>query len=372
MSTPAGVSNARGAAPSNATSRAHHLGLRGVGRSLLGTPQNALITVLGLWLMWCCVRGLFDWLYLHAVVTGGRQECRMSVGACWPFITAKLRFFIFGIYPYEEQWRLVSSLAIFGTAVLVSMVPQFWNRWLIAVWLVSVPALAVLLWGGVFGLPYVPTTQWSGLPLSLMLSFVGIVIGFPIGVLLALARIGPLPAIRGFAILFIEIIRGVPLITILFMATIMFPLFMPSGVNIEMLLRVQVVIILFASAYIAETVRGGLQAVAHEQYEAARSLGLRYWRMIGLVVLPQALKIVIPSLVIIVIGFFQDTALVTVVGLFDFLSAVRAAMHDPNWEGVVVIEGYLFAGFVYFVISFGLGTYGRFVERRAQMTNGLK
>jgi general L-amino acid transport system permease protein len=336
-------------------------------RSLFGTPLNAVISLVCIWLIWRCVKVSFNWLILHAVFEGGRQDCAIAYGACWPFLLTKLRFVLFGTYPYDEQWRMALSLVIFSAAVGLSMLPRLWGRWLITVWLVTVPLLAALMWGGVFGLRYVPTLQWSGLPLSLMLSFIGIVLGFPVGVLLAMARTGPLPAIRGLATLFIEIVRSLPLVTIMFMAAIMLPLFMRSGAQAGVLLRVQVAIILFAGVYIAETVRGGLQAVPREQFEAAQSLGLRYWQIMGLVVVPQALRIVIPSLVIIAIGFFQDTALVTVVGLMDFLSTVRSSMHDPNWEGVVVVDGYLFAGAVYFAISFGLGAYGRFVERRAQM-----
>jgi general L-amino acid transport system permease protein len=335
--------------------------------ALFGTPVNAVITVACIWLIWRCVTVSFNWLFLHAVFAGGRQDCAIAYGACWPFLLTKLRFVLFGTYPYDEQWRMALSLVIFSAAAGLSMLPRFWSRWLITVWFVTVALLAALMWGGVFGLRYVPTLQWSGLPLSLMLSFIGIVLGFPVGVFLAIARTGTLPAIRGLAILFIEIVRSLPVVTIMFMAAIMLPLFMRSGAQAGVLLRVQVAIVLFAGAYIAETVRGGLQAVPREQFEAAQSLGLRYWQIMGLVVVPQALRMVIPSLVIIAIGFFQDTALVTVVGLLDFLSTVRTAMHDPNWEGVVVIDGYLFAGAVYFAISFGLGAYGRFVERRAQM-----
>ena len=326
-----------------------------------------MISLVCIWLIWRCLRVSFNWLFLHAVFEGGRQDCASAYGACWPFLLTKLRFVLFGTYPYDEQWRMALSLAIFFTAAGLSMLPSLWGRRLIGIWLVTVPLLAALMWGGVFGLRFIPTPQWSGLPLSLMLSFVGVVLGFPVGVLLAIARTGSLPAIRGLAILFIEIIRSLPLVTIMFMAAIMLPLFMPSGAQAGVLLRVQVAIILFAGVYIAETVRGGLQAVPREQFEAAQSLGLSYWQIMRLVVVPQALRIVIPSLVIIVIGFFQDTALVTVVGLMDFLSTVRAAMHDPNWEGIVVVDGYLFAGAVYFAISFALGAYGRFVERRAQL-----
>jgi len=341
--------------------------VRDAARTLFGTPLNALITLACIYMVWRAVLVACDWLFLRAVFVGGPQDCEVAQGACWPFVTAKLRFILFGTYPYDEQWRMALSLVIFFAVVCASMLPHLWRRWLAAVWLVTILVLSLLMWGGVFGLRYVPPLQWSGLPLSVMLSFTGLVLGFPVGVLLALARTGPLPAIRSFAILFIEIIRGLPLVTILVMAAIILPLFMYSGESAGRLLRVQVAIILFAGAYIAETVRGGLQAVPREQYEAAQCLGLRYWQMMGLVVIPQALKIAIPALVIIVIGFFQDTALVTVVGLLDVLSTVRAAIQDPNWDGVVTIDGYLLAGVIYFVISFGLGTYGRFIERRTRV-----
>jgi len=341
--------------------------IRQCAKSLLGTPLNAAISLVCIWLIWRCLKVSFNWLFLHAVFAGGRQDCAIAYGACWPFLVTKLRFVLFGTYPYDEQWRMALSLVIFSAATGLSMLPRLWGRQLIGVWLVTVPLLAALMWGGVFGLRYVPTLEWSGLQLSLMLSFIGIVLGFPVGVLLAIARTGSLPAIRGLATLFIEIVRSLPLVTIMFMAAIMLPLFLHAGAQAGVLLRVQIAIVLFAGVYIAETVRGGLQAVPREQFEAAQSLGLSYWQIMGLVVVPQALRIVVPSLVVIVIGFFQDTALVTVVGLMDFLSTVRSAMHDPNWEGIVVLDGYLFAGAIYFAISFGLGVYGRFVERRAQM-----
>ena len=189
------------------------------------------------------------------------------------------------------------------------------------------------MYGGVLGLPVVTTTNWGGLPLSFMLSFVGLALGFPLGVVLALARSSKLPAIQVIAIIFIEVVRGVPLVSILFMASVMLPLFMPDGVTVDKLLRAQVAIIIFAGAYIAETVRGGLQAVPKGQHEAAAALGLGYWLAMRKIILPQALKIVIPPLVNIFIGFFQDTTLVTIIGLLDFLDTVRASLRDPELAG---------------------------------------
>jgi general L-amino acid transport system permease protein len=238
-----------------------------------------------------------------------------------------------------------------------------WGRPLLLGWIVLLPALYVLMAGGLFGLTPVPTSQWGGLPLSFMLTFVGLVCALPLGILLALARLSNLPAIRILSIAFIELVRGVPLISILFMASVMLPLFMPEGVTIDKLLRAQVAIILFAAAYIAEIVRAGLQALPRGQTEAAQALGLHYWQYTMLVVIPQALKTVIPPLVSLFIGFFQDTTLVTIVGLLDFLNTVRTTMRDPNWQGIAVLEGYLFAAVVYFVFSALMGGYSRFLER---------
>ncbi len=330
----------------------------------VGSPLNAVITFVCLWLIYRAVTGAWGWLVTRAVTEGGPQACKVGHGACWPFLAAKLRFMIFGFYPYEEHWRPALAVLFFLAAMIISMMPRFWSRRLLWLWLGVVVVCAVLMYGGIFGLPIVATTSWGGLPLSFMLSSVGLAFGFVLGVLLALARSSKLPAIRGIAVIFIEMVRGVPLVSILFMASVMLPLFMPDGVTIDKLLRAQVAIVIFAGAYIAEAVRGGLQAVQKGQHEAAASLGLGYWLSMRKIVLPQALKIVIPPLVNIFIGFFQDTTLVTIIGLLDFLDTVRAAMRDPNWQGIAVLEGYVFAALIYAVFSYGMGSYSRFVERR--------
>lgn len=333
-------------------------------KPFLGTPLNAAITLACLWLIWRAASGIWGWLVTRAVVEGGPQACKGAAGACWPFLAAKLRFMIFGFYPYAEHWRPALALLLFLGAVAVSMAPRFWSRRLLWLWIAVPVACGVLLYGGLPGLPPVPTTQWGGLPLSFMLSSVGLALGFPLGVVLALARTSTLPAIRVIAVAFIEVVRGVPLVSILFMASVMLPLFMPGGLTIDKLLRAQVAIVIFAGAYIAETVRGGLQAVRKGQHEAAASLGLGYWRSMRLIVLPQALKVVIPPLVNIFIGFFQDTTLVTIIGLLDFLDTVRASLRDPAWQGIAVVEGYVFAALVYAAFSYGMGAYSRFIERR--------
>lgn len=333
-------------------------------KPLFGTPLNALISLACLWLFWRIARIAWGWLVTRAVTEGGSAACRAGSGICLPFLAAKARFMIFGVYPYEEHWRPALAMALFFVAIGISMMPRFWGRWLLVVWAFVVVASMVLIAGGVPGLKAVPTTLWSGLPLSFILTAVGLALGFPLGVVLALARASKLPAIRVIAVFFIEVIRGVPLISILFMASVMLPLFMPTGVTVDKLLRAQVAIIIFAGAYIAEAVRGGLQSIPRGQYEAAGSLGLHYWQAMRLIVLPPALRTVIPPLVNIAIGFFQDTTLVTIIGLLDFLSTIRTAMLDPEWVGAAVLEGYLFAATVYLVFSYGMGAYSRFLERR--------
>jgi general L-amino acid transport system permease protein len=332
----------------------------------LGTPLNAIITITCLAAIILAVQALVSWLFVNALYEGTPQDCKQTrgVGICWPFFAAKLRFMTFGFYPYEEHWRPALSMAIFLGTGFITMVPRFWGRWLMGLWAAALLAMTILMWGGFFGLVRVPVHTWGGLPLSFMLSFVGLVCAFPLGILLALGRMSNMPAIKIICVMFIELIRGVPLISILFMASVMLPLFMPEGVTIDKLLRAQIAIIFFAAAYIAETVRGGLQAIPKGQFEAAGSMGLHYWQMMRLIILPQALKIVIPPLVTTFIGFFQDTTLVTIIGLFDFLDTVRGAIRDPAWQGIAVLEAYLFAAFIYLVFSWGMGAYSRFLERR--------
>lgn len=339
-------------------------------RTWFGTPLNSAITLVCVAVLLFLAKEAIGWLFLHATFEGTPETCKAASGACWPFLTAKLRYMLFGFYPYEEQWRPLAALLLFFGGALASMAPSLWGRALLAAWAFGlVPALYVLMAGGLFGLAHVPTTQWGGLPLSFMLAFVGLAIALPLGIGLALSRISAMPAIRVLAIGFIEIVRGVPLISILFMATVMLPLFMPDGVTIGKLLRAQVAIIIFAAAYIAEIVRGGLQDVPKGQAEAGSALGLGYWLVMRKIVLPQAIKKVIPPLVALFIGFFQDTTLVTIIGLVDFLDTVRSAMRDPAWQGIAVLEGYLFAAAVYFVFSALMGAYSRFLERHFRTTH---
>lgn len=333
-------------------------------KTYFGTPGNTVITLVCLAVLGFVAKVAVSWLLVDAVFDGTPEDCKASSGACWPYLAAKMRYMLFGIYPFDEQWRPLLATVLFIAALAVSGIPRLWGRSLLFAWAVLLPVLFWLMAGGAFGLTAVPTSQWGGLPLSFMLTFVGLVCALPLGILLALARLSKLPAIRILAITFIELVRGVPLISILFMASVMLPLFMPEGVTIDKLLRAQVAIVLFAAAYIAEIVRAGLQALPRGQTEAAQALGLHYWQYTVMVTVPQALKMVIPPLVSLFIGFFQDTTLVTIVGLLDFLNTVRTALRDPNWQGIAVLEGYVFAAVVYFVFSALMGAYSRFLEKR--------
>lgn len=333
-------------------------------KAYFGTPGNTVVTLACLGIFALAAKAAISWLLINAVFNGTPEDCKAGSGACWPYLAAKLRYMLFGIYPFDEQWRPLTATLLFIAAMAISGIPRLWGRTLILVWAGLLPVLFLLMSGGALGLSHIPTSYWGGLPLSFMLTFVGLVCALPLGILLALARLSNLPAIRVLAITFIELVRGVPLISILFMASVMLPLFMPDGVTIDKLLRAQVAIILFAAAYIAEIVRAGLQALPAGQTEAAQALGLHYWQYTFLVTVPQALKTVIPPLVSLFIGFFQDTTLVVIVGLLDFLNTVRTAMRDPNWQGIAVLEGYLFAAAVYFVFSALMGAYSRYLEKR--------
>jgi len=304
-----------------------------------------------------------DWALLHAVWQPDAKACRAAQGACWGFIAEKHRFILFGTYPYEQHWRPALACVILISMWAVSAIRLFWRWWLALPWIVALSVISTLMWGGVFGLAYVENERWGGLILTLLLSSFGIALAFPLSILLALGRRSELPVIQALCVGFIELVRGVPLISILFMASVMLPLFLPAGVSIDKLLRAQLALILFAAAYLAEVVRGGLQAIPKEQYEAADALGLTYWQRTATVILPQALRIAVPPLVNTIIGFFKDTSLVVIIGLFDLLQTIKVSLQDPAWSGYGV-EAYLFAALVYFAFCFAMSLYSRSLERR--------
>ncbi|WP_433850717.1 amino acid ABC transporter permease [Brucella pseudogrignonensis] len=331
-------------------------------RSLFGSPLNLVLTIGTAWVVWTVFSFVFQWAVISATWEGTAELCKQNGGACWVYVRVKLQQMFFGVYPSAELWRAFLVVGIFLALLLVSMFRRFWRPWLLWLWIASVPTLYILMAGGIFGMLYVPTSRWSGLPLTLILAIFGLALAFPFAVLLALARRSSMPVIRMLATIYIEFIRGVPLISLLFMASVLLPLFMPAGVTPDKLARAQVAIIMFAAAYIAEVIRGGLQAVENGQYEAAKALGLGYWRMMALVVLPQALSTSIPPLMNTFISFFKDTTLVVIVGLLDFLWAVRSPYADPVW-GSFATESYVVAGVTYFVFCFSMSKYSQYLER---------
>jgi general L-amino acid transport system permease protein len=286
-----------------------------------------------------------------------------GIGACWAIIRDKYRLILFGRFPYDEQWRPAICVALFIGLYVVSAMRRFWRKELALIWIATLVGIFVLMWGGVLGLTPVTEDYWGGLPLTLILATFGLAFAFPLAVLVALGRRSTkLPAVKFLCVLYVELIRGVPLVALLYMASVMFPLFMPEGVNIDKLLRAQIAIILFAAAYLAEVVRGGLQALPKGQAEAADALGLSYWKKTGFIILPQALRLVIPPLVNTFIGFFKDTSLVLIVGLFDLLNMGKIALTDPPWQSFST-EVYLMLAVIYIAFCFAMSQYSRGLER---------
>ena len=342
-------------------------------KNLLNSWTNVLLTLLGLYLVWLIVPPLIKFLFIDAVWDGAsREDCLAEkvgreVGACWPFIQKKFYQLVYGFYPSDLYWRPNLTFALGAALLIPLLIPKIPYKALNAVLFFGVfPVVAFfLLVGGVFGLEHVETRIWGGLLVTLVVAVTGIVASLPLGIMLALGRRSQLPVIRFFSVIFIEFWRGVPLITVLFFATYMLPLFMPANWSIDSLLRALVGVALFSAAYMAEVVRGGLQAIPRGQYEGAMALGIGYWKMMGLIILPQALKLVIPGIVNTFIGLFKDTTLVMIVAIFDFLGQLRAAFADPNWSTPsTLFTGFAFAGIVYFVFCFGMSRYSLFVERR--------
>jgi len=336
-------------------------------KNLFSTWYNGLLTLVVGYIVVVNLAPVLDWALVSADFVGTTTEHCDGTGACWLFVWQRLDFFVYGFYPPAERWRIDIA---FGLLALV-LVPQFIDRapgrkWLGLFGLTGFPVIAYfLLAGGAFGLEAVPTTKWGGLTLTLTLAYVGIIASLPIGIVLALGRRSQMPVIRGLCVVFIEIWRAVPLITVLFMASVMLPLFLPEGVNFEKLLRALIGITLFQSAYMAEVVRGGLQAIPKGQYEAADALGLNYWKKTGLVILPQALKIVIPGIVNTFIALFKDTTLVLIIGLFDVLGTVQSTIIDPEWQDVAV-EGYVFVAFCFWIFCYGMSHYSQALERKLE------
>lgn len=341
-------------------------------KNLFSSIPNTILTLFGAYLIYLIVPPVINFLILDAVWTAeDREGCIGAdgghVGACWAYVKAKFGQFIYGRYPLEERWRVDIVFAIMAIGTLTLAIPAVpGKKWNAIFMLVIFPIVAwILLVGGMFGLAHVETELWGGLLVTLVVAITGIVVSLPLGVLFALGRRSNMPIVRLVSIVFIEFWRGVPLITVLFMASVMLPLFLPEGVTFDKLLRVLIGVALFSAAYMAEVVRGGLQAIPKGQYEGAMALGLPYWKMMGLIVLPQALKLVIPGIVNTFIGLFKDTTLVLIVGLFDLLGAVQLSFTDPKWSTPTTSHtGYAFAAIGFFIFCFAMSRYSIYMENK--------
>nr|WP_295108347.1 amino acid ABC transporter permease [uncultured Caulobacter sp.] len=337
-------------------------------RRLFDSPLNVALSLLVLAAAAMAVPPLFKWAVLDAAfLPATPQTCQAHAGACWSFIVAKHSQILFGIYPLDERWRpAIVCVGLIGL-LIYSVRPSSWRRGLLVAWLVMMVAAQVLMGGGIFGLTPVSTALWGGLPVTLILTVVAIGGGFPLAILLALARRSELPALRVLSTIFIETMRGLPLLSILFIASIMLPLLLPAALVPDKLVRALIALLLFAAAYMAEVVRGGLQAIPRGQYEAAAALGLGYWRTQQKVVLPQALNVSIPALTSTIIVMIKNTSLVLVVGLFDLISSGKSALADPTWRSPA-IETYIFISAIYFVLCFGFGRFAESFERRNKVS----
>ncbi len=341
--------------------------------NLFGSWWSSAVTLLLIYLLGKWAIGFIDWAFLKAVWSvpadakgnldpTACREAKEIGGACWAVVGDKWRFILFGRYPFAEQWRAAICIALFIGLFVVSGMRAFWRKELLYIWVGTLALIGVLMWGGVLGLAYVPNDSWGGLPMTLILATFGLAFAFPLAVFVALGRRSRgLPAVRMLCVVYVELIRGVPLISVLFMASVMFPLFMPVGLNPDKLLRAQVGIILFGAAYLAEVIRGGLQALPKGQYEAADALGLTYWQKMRLIILPQALRLVIPPMVNNFIGSFKDTSLVLIIGIFDLLTAGKVALAEPIWQAFST-EVYVVLALIYFIFCYSMSRYSRGLE----------
>ena len=326
---------------------------------------NAILSLLVIFVLIKNIPGLLNWLFIDANFIGTSKEECTGDGACWIFINVWLKRFAYGLYPSAEIWRInVAFLMLIATVITAIFVGPRIKKYIIIFLLFIFPFIAIsLISGGNFGLKWVATNAWGGLSLTFIISIFAMLFCFPVGMLFALGRRSSYPAIRYTSVGFIEFWRGVPLITVLFMASVMFPMFLPDGTYMDKLVRCIIAITLFEAAYMAEVIRGGLQALPKGQYDASKSLGMGYWRMHLLVILPQALKITIPGIANTFIALFKDTPLILVVGLLEFLGMIDMAKTNPDWLGFAH-EGYVFAAVVYWIFCYAMSRYSQNLERK--------
>jgi len=334
-------------------------------KNVNSTTFNSVLTLLIIFILFKYTPPLLNWLVFDADFTGSAKEDCTSGGACWVFVKVWFKRFMYGMYPNPEQWRINTAFFIlFALVGAAFFVPAKYKKFIILFMLFIYPIIGIkLISGGIFGLKWIETGAWGGLSLTLIVSAFALILCFPIGMFLALGRRSELPVIKYSSIGFIEIWRGVPLITVLFMSAVMFPMFLPDGTYMDKLMRVIIAITLFEAAYMAEVIRGGLQALPRGQYDAAKSLGMGYWRMHLLVILPQALKLVIPGIANTFLALVKDTPLIFVVGLLELAGMIGLAKTNPKWLGMA-IEGYVFAGLVFWVICYAMSRYSQRLEKR--------
>jgi general L-amino acid transport system permease protein len=335
--------------------------------NLFSSPLNTILTIIIASILWFSVIPFLQWAFIDACWLPD-ADCKGGNGACWSIITSNYKVILFGFYPQNILWRPITAIILLVSLLVASRNRNWWNAYLGYSWLAGLIIMGVLLKGGILGLESVDIERWGGIILTLLLSVFGLTAAYPLGILLALGRQSKMPVIKTGCVFYIELIRGVPLISLLFMSSVVFPLFLPEGVSINGILRAQVAIIMFTAAYIAEVVRGGLQGMNKGQFEAADSLGLDYLQTMRLIILPQALKIVIPPSVSILISAFKDTSLVVIIGLYDLLKTTQSTLSDPKWMGFSA-EAYIFIALIYFVCCFFMSNYSRKLEK--ELDTGL-
>jgi len=326
---------------------------------------NAILTLLIIFTLIQNIPPLLNWLFFDANFVGETKEECTGSGACWIFIKAWFPRLIYGLYPNAEIWRInLTFILLIASVIILFYSPQKFKKYIIIFLLFIFPFIAInLISGGNFGLEWVETTAWGGLSLTFIISIFALLFCFPVGMFLALGRRSTAPVIKYSSIGFIEFWRGVPLITVLFMASVMMPMFLPDGTYMDKLVRVIIAITLFEAAYMAEVIRGGLQALPRGQYDAGKSLGMGYWRMHLLVILPQALKLVIPGIANTFLALVKDTPLILVVGLLELVGMIDMAKTNPDWLGFAT-EGYVFAGVVFWIICYSMSRYSQYLERK--------
>ena len=326
---------------------------------------NAILTLLIIFALIQNIPPLLNWLFFDANFVGETKEECTGSGACWIFIKTWFPRLIYGLYPNAEIWRInLSFILLIASVISLSYLPTKLKKYMIIFLLFVFPFIAInLISGGNFGLKWVETNAWGGLSLTFIISIFALLFCFPVGMFLALGRRSSAPVIRYSSIGFIEFWRGVPLITVLFMASVMMPMFLPDGTYMDKLVRVIIAITLFEAAYMAEVIRGGLQALPRGQYDAGKSLGMGYWRMHLLVILPQALKLVIPGIANTFLALVKDTPLILVVGLLELVGMIDMAKSNPDWLGFAT-EGYIFAGVVFWIICFNMSRYSQRLEKK--------